>query len=103
MQKSVRLGQDSFKQVMLHEAKVVKLWSFSKTSGSAAFSTNPTCSFSSATNNWGHSLMGSKGLQHLTLHYRILNSAEIVFLALRFHKASLLQVISERVKEAANR
>ena len=42
MENPVKLEQESFKQVMLHEARVVKLLCVSKTSGSAASSTNPT-------------------------------------------------------------
>lgn len=76
--KPVTLEQDRFKQVVIREARVVTSLPFSETSGSAACSTNPTCSFSSGTNNRGHSLMGSKGLQWLTLHNSILNLAETV-------------------------
>lgn len=77
MQNPVKLEHDSFKQVMLHKARVVKLLSVSEMSGSAACSTTTTWSSSSGTNNWGYSLMDSKGLQHLTLHYSMLNSAGI--------------------------
>lgn len=97
MQKPVKLEQDGFKRVMLHV--------FSETGSSAACSTNPTCSPSHGTNHWGHSLMGGKGFQHLTLCYSILKLAEIQsppHLALRDRQTKLPPVISDRVKEIAD-